>query len=334
MDTRYASYGGKILTVGGNALSISPDYNPLNLPSKTIRLKYSPGTSPTVHPGATATRVSSSQNVWDVSNGSSSNWSYLLNTEPRNDGLIEVLGANSYNITKMNGMFNNCKNLTKVALFDMSRVTEASAMFDGCTLLTDVPLFDLSSVTDMSGMFFGCKALTSIPWFNTSSATNMANIFASCSGLTSVPRFDTRNVTNTSDMFAYCTALTSVPLLDTRSAITMFRMFDHCTSLTSVPLLNTSSAADLSGFCWGCTSLTSIPLFDTNPPYSRGVEVDHMFDGCTNVESGALAMYQQMSSQATLPSVYNDCFTNCGASTSSGAAELAQIPSAWGGTGS
>lgn len=333
MDTRYASYGGKILTVGGNALSISPNYNPLNLPSKTIRLKYSPGTSPTVHPGATATRVSSSQNVWDVSNGSSSDWSYLLDTEPRNDGLIEVLGANSYNITKMGGMFANCKNLTKVALFDTSRVTVTNAMFSGCTSLTDVPLFDLSSVTDMTGMFGSCHALTSVPWFNTSSVTSMANTFAGCTSLTSVPRFDTRKVTDISMLFDTCRALTSVPLLDTRSAISMSYMFDGCISLTSVPLVNTSSAADLSGLCMGCTSLTSIPLFNTSPPYSRGVEVDYMFYGCTNVESGALAMYQQMSSQAIPPSMYKDCFTNCGSNTVTGAAELAQIPSSWGGTG-
>jgi hypothetical protein len=58
-----------------------------------------------------------------------------------------------------------------------------------------------------------------------------------------------------------------------------------------------------------------------------------MFIDCTNVQSGALALYQQMSTQTTQPTVYGDCFTNCGSNTTTGAAELAQIPASWGGTG-
>jgi hypothetical protein len=54
-----------------------------------------------------------------------------------------------------------------------------------------------------------------------------------------------------------------------------------------------------------------------------------MFYGCTAVESGALALYNQMAGQATPPGNHARCFYNCGANTTTGAAELAQIPSDW-----
>jgi len=54
-----------------------------------------------------------------------------------------------------------------------------------------------------------------------------------------------------------------------------------------------------------------------------------MFYNCYKVESGALALYQQASTQATPPSSHSGTFSNCGRDTVTGAAELAQIPSNW-----
>lgn len=54
-----------------------------------------------------------------------------------------------------------------------------------------------------------------------------------------------------------------------------------------------------------------------------------MFYNCTNVQSGALALYQQASTQTNPPSKHNGTFSNCGSNTTTGAAELAQIPSDW-----
>jgi hypothetical protein len=56
--------------------------------------------------------------------------------------------------------------------------------------------------------------------------------------------------------------------------------------------------------------------------------MDHMFYRCTKVESGALALYQQASAQAIVPS-HDRTFYQCGSNTVTGAAELAQIPSDW-----
>jgi hypothetical protein len=54
-----------------------------------------------------------------------------------------------------------------------------------------------------------------------------------------------------------------------------------------------------------------------------------MFYNCYKVESGAYALYQQASTQTTPPSSHSNTFRNCGRDTTTGAAELAQIPSDW-----
>lgn len=74
---------------------------------------------------------------------------------------------------------------------------------------------------------------------------------------------------------------------------------------------------------------TSIPLFDT----SSATKVTNMCKNARNVTTGALALYTQMSTQTNPPSSHSNCFSNCGVATQTGAAELAQIPSSWGGKG-
>lgn len=102
-------------------------------------------------------------------------------------------------------------------------------------------------------------------------------------------------------------------------------VFNRCTSLTTVPIFDTASVTNMGGMFSSCSSLTAIPLFNTE----RVTEMSGMFYNCTNVESGALAFYQQVSSQDNPPSGHAVAFMNCGSNTVSGAAELAQIPSDW-----
>lgn len=215
-------FGNNIIKVNGDWLDAVPSPEPL--PPYTLRLKYAEGFTPIFSKG-TGVQVSSSPNIWDLTY-EASNWVNILYNHSR---LLEVLGGNTTNITKMQGMFYECTSLTSVVLFDTSNVTTMNYMFEGCTSLTSVPLFDTSKVTSMSSMF------------------------------------------------------------------------DSCTSLTTVPLLNTSRVTDMTA----------------------------MFYECTNVEGGALALYQQASSQDIPPSIHNWTFYNCGSNTTTGAAELAQIPSDW-----
>ena len=297
-DIVFTYNGKRISPSSGKVLGRSVDpYNPLNLPDYTVRLKFRDGYTPAM--GDSQTLVDAATNVWDITKNSAS-WSSLF----ASSNIIEVLGANSTGVTNMSQMFRSCNRLESVSLFDTS------------------------SVTDMSQMFQGCNPLTAVPLFDTSSVTNMKDLFRDCRNLQSVPLFDTGSVTNMTDMFQYCYALTSVPLFDTSSVTTMDRMFQYCTSLTSVPLFDTGSVTDMSSMLSGCTLLTSIPLFDTGSVMA----MNQTFYNCKAVESGALALYTQASTQATPPSSYMSCFTNCGSDTTTGAAELSQIPTSWGGT--
>lgn len=173
--------------------------NPLGLPPYTIRVKYTDGNNPTVY--GTKVQVSQSPNIWDITY-ENSDWQSMFRS---NTNLLEVLGANTTDVT---GMYN---------------------MFYDCRALTTIPLFDTSNVTNMSGMLYSCGSLTTIPLFNTSVVTNMTATF----------------------MYCY------------------------------------------------------------------------------NVQSGALAIYQQASSQSTPPTSHSATFRSCGINTETGAAELAQIPSSW-----
>lgn len=284
-NTYYVTYGSNILTAGsaGSAISVTSavdPYNPLGLPDRTIRVKFSPGYTPTM--GTSQTQVSSSPNIWDIMEHTSS-WEEMFKDCT---SLLEVLGANT-NLTGGSG------------------ISSTHHMFSGCSNLTSIVLFDTYYVSSMPGMFKDCTSLTSIPLFPTEGVTSM------------------------SEMFSGCTALTSVPLLDTQSTRTMLNMFYNCSSLTTLPTFNTSRVEMMEGMCYGCSSLTQIPSFDV----SNVASVQQAFYGCRYVQSGALSLYQQASSKPYPPRYYSDCFTNCGDLTVSGAAELAQIPSSWGGTG-
>lgn len=69
----------------------------------------------------------------------------------------------------------------------------------------------------------------------------------------------------------------------------------------------------------------TIPLFDT----TTLTNVTNCFYECYYVDGGQLALYQQMSTQANPPTSHAGCFNKCGRDSTTGAAELAQIPSGW-----
>ena len=154
--------------------------------------------------------------------------------------------------------------------------------------------------SDWSSLLQGDRSLLEVIDANSTGVSDMHYMFYNCQQLVSVQLFDTSSVTSMGFMFNSCSSLTSVPLFDTSSVTNMFSMFNRCSSLTSVPLFDTSSV----------TTMNS------------------MFYYCYKVESGALALYQQASTQATVPS-HSGTFRDCGRDTVTGAAELAQIPSDW-----
>jgi surface protein len=243
-------YNGAEVSLYFNGSKIWPEDAPL--PPNTVRVRTSDGNAPikgSLTSYETATLVTGTTDVYDVYK-SGTDFSYLLYYSTN---VVEILGANTTNVTDMKYMFQQCSNLTTV------------------------PLFDTSNATDMAGMFSGCTSLSTIPLFDTSNVTNMKYMFSGCISLSTVPLFDTSNVTNMSRMFYFCQSLTSVPLLDTSKVTTM----------------------------------------------------EWTFRQCYRVSSGALALYQQASTQANPPTNHAYTFYDCGRDTTTGAAELAQIPSDW-----
>ncbi len=217
------------------------------------------------------------------------------------DPTVAGVGSNG-TWKKVNAKFHNVWDWTKIDTTFANAFENAFKSSDN--LVSVIAAGDTSAITNMYHMFYGCTSLTSVCLFDTSAVTNMQSMFFECTSLTSVCLFDTSAVTNMSVMFQGCTSLTSVPLFDTSAVTIIYNMF------------------------YGCTSLTSVPLFDTSAVTNIGA----MFQSCTKVEGGALALYQQASTQQTPPANHNNVFKDCGKDTATGAAELAQIPSDWGGT--
>jgi hypothetical protein len=129
-------------------------------------------------------------------------------------------------------------------------------------------------------------------------------------------------------MFVQCESLTSVPLLDTSSAETMEAMFMNCYNLLTYPQFNTSNVLTMDSMFANCNSLTDITLLNTGVV----TNVESMFNHCESVSSNILAFYQQMSTQVNPPTNHANTFLNCGVNNPTGTAELAQIPTSWGGT--
>ena len=181
------------------------------------------------------------------------------------------------------------------------------SMGDSQTLVDSVEnIWDITkNSTDWSGLFAEVD-IRSVLGANSTGVTNMSNMFYHLPNDCQLVLFDTTSVTNFSSMFTECYRLTSIPLYDTSAGEIMTNMISYCLQLTIIPLFNTTSCIDAGDMCMNCQ----------------------------NIETGALALYQQMSTQATPPISHGNTFWNCGINTVTGAAELAQIPTSWGGTAS
>lgn len=136
------------------------------------------------------------------------------------------------NVTNMNQMFNNCKQLESIKLenWDVSNVTSMVRMFLHCESLKEfeAPLWKTENVTNMNSLFSYCKSLEYcyVYGWNTDKVTNLTSMFRKCSSLTYIQlgghgyvndEYDyawrTDNVTDLSSMFSDCTALQHLYIL-------------------------------------------------------------------------------------------------------------------------
>ena len=331
---------------------------PSKLPPFTLRLLYADGETPIFQKG-TGVQISSSPNIWDLTYNNT-DWSYLLNDhggapyyiEPGIPGwrgtLLEIIDGNTTGVTDLSWAFSNCKYLRSIPLLDTSSVTSMYYTFHNNAAMTSFPLFDTHNVIEMVAMFDNCTSIKTIPLYDTSNCRAFGAMFMNCTNLESIPLLDTskgglRDVQTLSTdmdfygMFARCSKLTTIPLIDTSHGQDFIYMFEQ-SGIVTCPELDTSSGRRFTAMFNACYDLTEIPVFDytslTRNEYSTGPKTDNMFMNCYNVTGGAYANYLRIKAVADAngwDSSYT--FTNCGRDTVTGAAELAQIPYVWGGTG-
>lgn len=101
--------------------------------------------------------------------------------------------------------------------------------------------------------------------------------------------------------------------------------FGECINLRYLPeSIDTRYVTSFSELCINCTSLQSIPDWTVG----SAEDVNRMFGGCYYVTTGITAMYEKLSTNGKVQ-YHSQTFSHCGEYTTSGAAELAQIPDDW-----
>lgn len=258
--------------------------NPLNLPAKTMRLKFTAGFTPESSAEEFFSLVDPAENIWDYSDPSDI-WSLQTRLYSYRNYLVSVSGANLSGVQSVGN--------------------SATGLFDNFTSLEFVDYIYMPDATDARYMFANCTSLKSVTITNAVSLGKAASMF----------RAD--------QVLERAVLPASMPVLADVS-----NMFYNCWALAEAPYF-TSPLTNMRLMFWNCGGITSIPLYVTE----FVTDMYRAFGYCTNVRSGALALYQQASSQATPPSNHSDAFLGCGMDDPEGAAELAQIPASWGGTG-
>lgn len=267
-----------------------------------------------------------STNQWDAT-CENSDWTRLfqLLCSQSSDGEFRVIGAGDLSgVTNMHKLFWGA-DLLETCWFDTSNVTDMYGMF-AYTSVKTIPNLYTHNVTTMQEMFDHCSRLEVIPWMDTSNVTSMEAMMEGTQ-IVSFPELDTHKVTSMWDMFRSCLCLKDVPMMDTSNVVTMKTMFYDCASLETIPTFNTSKVKNMRGILWDCLKLKTVPLFDVTS--LEDIALAFAYD--YRVESGSLALYNRAKDviPASSTSAYVEAFNGCGAWTTTGAAELAQIPESW-----
>lgn len=183
-----------------------------------------------------------------------------------------------------------------------------------------------ASADPWPGMFSRCYALTKVCALSFPNATVAPQLFEQCTNLTSMGGLNIPRMTSLQSAFNHCTSLPSVgPIVTTSALKNVQQMFYEDENLTVPPYFETSGVTNMKSFFYYAPWIGAVPLYHTD----SATDVSYMFYSCYHAEGGALALYQQMSSQANPPDTHYRTFYRCGRSTTTGAAELAQIPSDW-----
>ena len=227
----------------------------------------------------------------------------------------EIIIICSGNLTSLNDMFKNCKNLQNVQFktnFNTKNVKYVVGMFYGCKKLSSLDLSELnfSNVEDMRSLFYNCSKLEYVNFSNknTISPKLIEAMFCNCHSLKNVDlsKFNTINVESMKDMFKDCYKLEfnksnikkddiskkfkqyyndfykdfQTLELDTTNVSNMEGMFKNCHNLAKFNLssFKNKKIKNTKEMFFGCKNLFWLDLknFDT----TNIENVESMFSGC------------------------------------------------------
>lgn len=293
--------------------------------------------------------------------------SFFFNKFNDHTNTVEVVGANFSGIHNVSQLFSRCSSLLHVGNIDFGDAIITQGMFEYCTNLRTVgdvvilggPIYDqgghatyqvnvyqmfqycdslttvgnvrIDHASSMQALFYRCGSLNTVGTVYAPEARDVQYIFEYCNSLTSVQSMTLSDTAyNFNGAFYGCQSLVSCPIVSSMdNAVYCNSTFYNCRAMTSFPVFSGSRITDITGLFNQCVSLTgTIPSYD----FRNVDKCSNAFKDCRNVTSGALATYSRFMSYEIQPTEYNNCFTNCGADTQTGVAELAQIPTSWGGT--
>lgn len=238
--------------------------------------------------------------------------------------------------------FYSCTALRKVNITQLTGSSSAGHMFEGCNGLVEAHV-ECESLTTTEQMFYDCSSLYKL-YVSTSDGLE-TNMFIGCTSLRELTiewtgandgyfMYDANSELRSASSLEEVTLIHPYNVTVTLSGHASYNVFKDLAHLRHVNhLVNNNGALEpdalpVSGqierLFSGCTNLEAIPLLRA----TGSIQCSYAFDGCRSVGSGILAAYNVL---APVSGQYQHQFTfrNCGVDSSSGAAELAQIPSDW-----
>lgn len=254
--------------------------------------------------------------------------------------ITEICPIDTSNATTVFLMFSHCEHCYKFPDMDFSSATETRAVYQACYKMVTAPniIFPTDHTYSLQNFFIACVGLENIPLYDTSMCIDMQNMFdmydfelPHLAMLQTVPKFNTSKVTTMRKMFRNCSKLKKIPDFDCSSLTNISIMFGGNNiemHIESVPTLDYSKITRIEGFMRNNVDLEEIPEMNIEADVTS---CDEMFKNCPNIKSGQKALYDKLSAISTITN-HADCFKNCGSNTEEGRAELAQIPTSWGGT--
>ena len=206
------NYNNKLLTSQNKLVVYGVNWNPLNLPPRTIRCMYRGGMAPDLYPYNLVNGVpdGSSRRHYDINlvgdyetyriydiHYDSESWECMFQTEGPgwgrgDEGLFAVLGANTSDVTNMGALFGDCHYLRYVESFDTGNVTNMNYMFG------QVFLINSNNSNDYNIML----TKSAFPYLDTSKVESTKHMFKYASAYEAkFPSYDLSKVKDATGMF-------------------------------------------------------------------------------------------------------------------------------------